>query len=158
MTLKPLFLALFLTGCGAGGPLEDSTYLAITPALVDEYPSVVDVFQDAVQDWRSAGFPYTIDVQRASRAWDSGNRALLDSGEITNSDAVGITRLRPDYRLIVIRAGLGPDQLHQVVLHELGHFIGLDHTPSRRDVMFWRPAATELSKGDRAAVRELYRP
>lgn len=41
--------------------------------------------------------------------------------------------------------------------HEFGHGLGLNHSPSGRDIMYWKADTTELSERDRNTLRELYR-
>lgn len=41
--------------------------------------------------------------------------------------------------------------------HEFGHGLGLNHSPSGLDIMYWKADTTELSERDRNTLRELYR-
>lgn len=41
--------------------------------------------------------------------------------------------------------------------HEFGHGLGLNHSPSGLDIMYWKADGTELSERDRNTLRELYR-
>ncbi|MBX9668165.1 MAG: matrixin family metalloprotease [Candidatus Obscuribacterales bacterium] len=44
------------------------------------------------------------------------------------------------------------EQLYNLALHEFGHGLGLGHSPSGRDVMYWKSAMKELSERDRATL------
>lgn len=52
---------------------------------------------------------------------------------------------------------MGPEEIRLVALHEIGHLLGLDHSPDSGDVMF--PVATtgRLSRRDIETARLLYR-
>ncbi|MGH7700496.1 MAG: matrixin family metalloprotease [Gemmatimonadales bacterium] len=52
---------------------------------------------------------------------------------------------------------MGPEEIRLVALHEIGHLLGLDHSPDSGDVMF--PVATvgRLSRRDVETARLLYR-
>lgn len=48
-------------------------------------------------------------------------------------------------------------QLQVVLLHELGHALGLSHSNNRRAVMYqWIYGYSKLQPDDRAAIKELY--
>lgn len=52
---------------------------------------------------------------------------------------------------------MGRDEVRLVALHEVGHLVGLDHSPDSTDVMFPVATVRELSRRDIETARLLYR-
>jgi hypothetical protein len=51
---------------------------------------------------------------------------------------------------------LGPDDVRVVALHEVGHLLGLDHSPDSTDIMFATGGARDLSQRDIQTALLLY--
>jgi predicted Zn-dependent protease len=51
---------------------------------------------------------------------------------------------------------LGPDDVRVVALHEIGHLIGLDHSPDSTDLMFAKTVVRDLSERDIRTALLLY--
>jgi hypothetical protein len=50
----------------------------------------------------------------------------------------------------------GPDEVRVMALHEIGHLLGLDHSPDPGDIMYAAPRAHDLSQRDIATLLLLY--
>lgn len=50
----------------------------------------------------------------------------------------------------------GPDEVHVMALHEIGHVLGLDHSPDSGDIMYASPKVKDLSQRDIATLLLLY--
>lgn len=121
----------------------------------------LDAVRAAFVRWERAGVPVRFDLQA-----DSANAevrfAWLSQFDI---DRTGQTNLEWD-RDGHVRGGtvtiathdpggrpLGPDDVLVVALHEIGHVIGLDHSPDTTDLMFAKTVRRDLSDRDiRTAV------
>lgn len=103
-------------------------------------PEVDSARADIVVTWVAR-----MDSNRTGRAdvtWDALGRI--------RRVAVTLATHTPDGRLVV------GSQMVALALHELGHALGLGHSPDRADALFPETAAIELTERDRRTARLLY--
>src|SRR5579884_3321573 len=133
-------------------------------AVANFQPAFLDAVRSAFQRWQEAGVPVRFDTDADSAdaevhvqwriqfegpragqtdlAWDQDGRLLGGTVTLATFDAKG----RP----------FGPEEVRVMALHEVGHVIGLDHSPDSSDIMFPMPRVRDLSARDIATARLLY--
>ena len=142
------------------------------PVRVSLRPDTVSGFQGSFLDavaaafgrWEQAGVPVRFDLRADSAdaevhfVWRSqfdidrtGQTDLeWDQDGHLRSGTVTIATHDPRGHL------LGPDDIRVVALHEIGHVIGLDHSPDSTDVMFAKTVLRDLSDRDIRTAKLLY--
>jgi predicted Zn-dependent protease len=133
-------------------------------AVANFQPAFLEAVRSAFQRWQEAGIPVRFDADadtadaevrvqwriqfegpRAGQtdlAWDQDGRLLGGTVTLATFDAKG----QP----------FGPEEVRVMALHEVGHVIGLDHSPDSSDIMFPMPKVRDLSARDIATARLLY--
>ena len=137
----------------------------LTAATVANFqPAFLDAVRSAFQAWEQAGVPvrFALDADSASAEvrflwriqfegertgqtdleWDDDGR--LKGGVVT------LATFDPKGQ------PLTPDDLRVMAMHEIGHLLGLDHSPDAGDLMYARPKVRELSPRDIATALLLY--
>lgn len=127
-------------------------------------PAFLDAVRAAFQRWEDAGVPVRFnfdadtsltEVQFRWRIQFEGERSGLtdlqwdEEGHVT-SGVITLATFDPKGQ------PLGVDDIRVMALHEIGHLLGLDHSPDPGDVMYAQPKVRDLSARDIATVLLLY--
>jgi hypothetical protein len=126
-------------------------------------PAFLDAVRGAFQHWQEAGVPVSFNLDADSAAEVQVHWRIQFEGERT-----GQTDLLWDQDGHLTRGTitlatfdpkgqpLGADEVRVMALHEIGHLIGLDHSPDPGDIMYAHTKVHELSPRDIATALLLY--
>ena len=145
--------------------IQNPVRVYVAPGRVANYrPGFVDAIHRAFGRWEDAGVPVRFNLDADSAAAEVRFQWRIQfEGERT-----GETELQwdQDGRLtsgLVTLATfdpkgqpLGEDDLRVVAIHEIGHLIGLDHSPDSTDLMFATTKVRDLSQRDIQTAMLLY--
>ena len=147
------------------GRVGSPVRVLLTPATTANFqPAFLDQVRAAFQRWVEAGVPvrFTFDADSSSAEvrfqWriqfegeKSGQTELRwdEEGKLTGG-TVTLATFDPKGQ------PLGPDDVRVIALHEIGHLLGLDHSPDAGDIMYAQPKVRDLSPRDIATVQLLY--
>lgn len=127
-------------------------------------PAFLDGVRAAFQRWQEAGVPVRFDLDADSASAEvrfhwriqfEGERAgetdlqWDDEGRLTDG-TITLATFDPKGQ------PLGPDEVRVLAMHEIGHLLGLDHSPDQGDLMYAQPKVRDLSPRDIATVLLLY--
>jgi hypothetical protein len=137
--------------------------------LPDFDPNYPTVAERVFEEWNAAGFPLRFDfVTESSQADIKINwAAQLEPGD--EPRRIGVTTKTRDQYGWIVAAEITisthdrdtgkphPAELVAAIArHEVGHALGLGHSPNRGDVMFPESTSLSISAADRATLHLLY--
>jgi len=137
----------------------------VTPGTVANFqPAFVDAIRDAFAEWGRSGVPVSFDL-----GGDSTNAEVTFRWRIQfDIERTGQTDLEWDQDGHILKATvtiasfdpkgrpLGADDVRAVALHEIGHVLGLDHSPDSTDLMYAKGTIRRLSDKDVRTALLLY--
>ena len=147
----------------AGRPIR--VFIASGRAITGWHPDMVESVWAGFRRWSTQGVP--VRFTRAASVADAdvvvewvaslpgaciGKTWREDVG--TEISTARITLALHDHRGRALTA----DMQRGAALHEIGHLLGLEHVGHRDSIMYPQVWVTDISTGDRSALRDLYGP
>lgn len=134
----------------------------------DTVPGFRDIFLGnvawAVGRWNGVGLPVWLEQGPDS----AGADIVVTWADRLDSNRTGRTELTWQRRGAIVKAlvtlathlpdgrPVQPPQMVELALHELGHAIGLGHSPVKSDALYPQTSATDLTARDRSTAMLLY--
>ena len=147
------------------GRVSSPVRVFFPPTTVANFqPSFLDAVRSAFQRWQDAGVPVRFNLEA-----DSGSAEVRVQWRIQfEGERSGQTDLQWDDEGHVTGGVVtlstfdakgqpfGPEDVRVLALHEIGHLIGLDHSPDPGDIMYAQPKVRDLSPRDIRTAALLY--
>jgi predicted Zn-dependent protease len=140
-------------------------YVPRTSRTANFQPAFAEAIVGAFRTWEAVGLPVRFDVAADSAGADVRVRWRVQFEE----ERTGQTDLEWDADGHIVLgemllatfdpdgSPMGPDEVRVVALHEIGHVLGLDHSPDSTDLMHPIAKVRHLSRRDIETARLLYR-
>lgn len=156
-----------------GGVRELRVWIQAVPSANDPGVSITsDLPDEALSLWNRLGLPVRLTRApsrgRADIRVDVVDRFFSDAGDPSNATRGGVTRLTTtsganitEAQIMIARhtaAGVrySDVDLEAILLHELGHAIGLRHSTNPLALMAPQPVVSTVTAADAAVARALY--
>ncbi len=133
-------------------------------AVANFRPEFLDAIRTAFKQWERAGVPVSFDVNA-----DSSRAEVTVRWKIQfDIDRTGQTDLEWDQDGHILKAAvtiatfdpkgrpLDTDDVRAIALHEIGHVLGLDHSPDSSDLMYARGTVRQITDRDIRTATLLY--
>jgi hypothetical protein len=147
------------------GRMQSAVRVYLPPSVVANFqPAFVDAVRTAFERWEQTGVAVAFKLDADSAAAEvrfqwriqfegarSGLTALeWDQDGHLKGGVVTLATFDPKGQ------PFGPDEVRVMALHEIGHLLGLDHSPDPGDIMYASPKVRDLSPRDIATLMLLY--
>lgn len=139
-------------------------YLGHTSTVANFQPAFLDAVRDAFSRWEGAGIPVRFDLAADSSVAEVRVRWRVQF-EIDRTGQTDVTWDTNGHHLSALitlatfnQLGqpMGANEIRVVALHEIGHLLGLDHSPDSTDLMYPVARVYDLSSRDIHSARLLY--
>lgn len=147
------------------GRVATPVRVSLAPATVANFqPAFLDAVRSAFQRWQEAGVPVRFNLDADTSAAEvrvqwriqfegerSGQTDVQwdQDGHVTGG-VITLATFDPKGQ------PLGPDDVRVLAMHEVGHLLGLDHSPNAGDIMYAQPKVRDLSPRDISTALLLY--
>jgi matrixin len=146
--------------------INDPVRVFLGPGTAANYqPAFLDAIRTAFARWQNAGVPVRFELSgdtagaevvfkwRAQFDIDRTGQTDLTWNQDGHIESATVTLATFNQ----LGQAMGPDEIRVVALHEIGHLIGLDHSPDSTDLMFPVAKVRELTDRDIETALLLYR-
>ncbi len=135
-----------------------------TATVANFQPAFLDAVRSAFARWEGAGVPvrFALDADSANADVRIQWRIQFDAERTGQTDVQWDEDGRLTTGVVTLATfdpkgqPFGPDDVRVMAIHEIGHLIGLDHSPDAGDIMYATPKVRDLSARDIATALLLY--